>query len=139
MIVSRLGPMRTHLLKHCLKFFTILFVCVGAADTTTIKSIEIDYSHLLFPIDRQGFEIPQAIVGGYVEYEGTDQIFVSLLIDGQSYSQPVDPKGQFSFLAYAGRAGNYQIEAWTHNPTATKGEKASLVINRKFDATAKKK
>ena len=80
---------------------------------TQIKKIHISYSQLLLPVDRQGFQIPQAIIGGNIEFEGTAPVYVSLLIGGQTYTAPTDQLGAFSFLAFTANAGNYELRAWT--------------------------
>src|SRR5437763_643179 len=97
-----------------LKSFIVLSLTTSiyAKAATIIKSINIQYSRLLFPVDRQGFEIPQFVVGGNVDYTGDLPIFVTLTIAGQSYTQPTDKLGQFSFFAYAAGAGSYQLDAW---------------------------
>jgi len=88
------------------------FFMFAALAKAEIKKINITYSQLLLPVDRQGFAIPQALVGGYVDFEGKAPAYVSLLIGGQIYNQPTNHLGYFSFMAYTANASTYTIEAW---------------------------
>ncbi len=84
---------------------------------TEIRGIHLTYQRVLHPADRNGFPIPQLITGGYVDAVGAFPVYVTLSIGGQRITQPTDAQGQFSFFAYTAGAGNYEVEAWTVDPT----------------------
>ncbi len=88
------------------------FFAFSALAKAEVKKITIAYSRLLLPVDRQGMAIPQAIIGGKVDFEGSAPAYVSLIIGGQTYTQPTDRLGYFSFLAYTANANSYNLEAW---------------------------
>jgi hypothetical protein len=119
------------------KFFSILTLIVFAqlaslqsfaADIpakTIIHSVKIEYSRMLYPVNAQGFEINQAIIGGHVHFEGKPEVNVTLKIGGQVYTAPTDPHGNFSFFVFANYAGRFEIGAWSPNSDAyvTSGSK----------------
>jgi hypothetical protein len=88
------------------------FFAFSTLATAEVIKITIAYSRLLLPVDRQGMSIPQAIIGGKVDFEGAAPAYVSLIIGGQTYTQPTDRLGYFSFLAYTANANSYNLEAW---------------------------
>ena len=85
---------------------------------TTIKSVRVTYSYLLYPVDDHGMTIYQAILGGHVDFEGIPQVNVTVKIGGQVYTSPTDPKGNFSFLVYTNSSGRFEVGAWTPNSDA---------------------
>ncbi len=102
-----------------------MFAALAKAE---IKKINITYSRLLLPVDRQGFAIPQAIIGGKVDFEGVAPAYVSLIIGGQSYTQPTDRMGYFSFLAFTANAANYTVEAWLPAVEGAEESSARLTV-----------
>lgn len=117
-----------------MKNFMKLSICFSALLTlsafaeTTLKKLTINYSRLLLPVDRQGFAIPQAIVGGKVDFEGDLPVFVTMLVGGQSYTQATDRAGFFSFMVYTAGASEYTLEAWTAVHGATGQETVKLTV-----------
>lgn len=93
-------------------FLFASFFAFIALSQAEVRKITVTYSRLLLPVDRNGHSIPQAIIGGKVDFEGAAPAYVSLLIGGQTYTQPTDRLGYFSFLAYTANAAEYTLEAW---------------------------
>ena len=85
---------------------------------TVIHSVKIEYSRMLYPVNAQGFEIYQAIIGGHVDFEGKPEVNVTLKIGGQTYTAPTDPHGDFSFFVFANYAGRFEVGAWSPNSDA---------------------
>lgn len=110
-------------MKTLIKSSVILscFLTMLALAESPIKKVDISYSRLLMPVDRNGFSIPQAIVGGKVDFQGTAPAYVTMLIGGQAYTQPTDRMGYFSFLVYTNGAGEYRLEAWMPQADAVEG------------------
>jgi hypothetical protein len=107
---------------------TILISLMTAAlsfSATIMDRIQVAYSRVLFPVDRNGFEIPQAIIGGNVAYSGMGPVYVTLSIGGQKYTQPTDIDGNFSFLAYTNFAGSYELNAWLP-PSTEQGTRTEI-------------
>lgn len=114
--------------KFKMVFLLSSFLSLSALAETTLKTLTIKYSRLLMPVDRQGFAIPQAIVGGKVDFEGDLPVFVTMIVGGQSYTQPTDRAGFFSFLVYTAGASEYTLEAWTTAHGSTGQETAKISI-----------
>ncbi|MEZ4815015.1 MAG: hypothetical protein R3A80_07400 [Bdellovibrionota bacterium] len=109
-------------------FFGFMFLASAQVQNSQIKKININYSRLLLPVDRQGFAIPQAIIGGQVDFEGVAPAYVTLIIGGQSYTQPTDRQGFFSFLAYTANASNYTLEAWLVGAETDESGSAKITV-----------
>lgn len=114
---------------------TLAFVGLAAvanpdpSSVVEIKGLTINYSRIMFPVDRQGFSIPQAIIGGKVDFTGAAPVFVTLNIGGQVFTSPSDQFGNYSFFVYTNGAGRYDLLAWSPNsPQASGISKTSLEL-----------
>lgn len=96
----------------------------------SVKRIDIAYSRVLSPVDRNGFPIPQAAVGGRVHFEGSAPAYVSMLVGGQVYNQPTDRLGYFSFFVYTAGAGQYTLEAWMPEAVAAEGTVSKVTVTQ---------
>jgi len=69
-----------------------------------------------------------AAVGGRVLHDGSQHIGVSLKIGGQTYTTPLDPSGEYSFLVWA-NASRIQVSAWnTQNKEILKTTASKITL-----------
>ena len=80
---------------------------------TTISDISADDFILEQLVNKEGKSVPHVMIGGQVKFQGNDQVFVSLDLEGQKYSTPADPEGNFSFYVLTNGAVNLYLSAWT--------------------------
>ena len=101
-------------MKNTFRLFAISCSLLGLSSmaATVISQVHVDYAQSLMPADRQGYLIPEAIVGGKVDFTGAPPVYVTLRTGGQNYTQLADQQGNFSFLVYA-NSGQFTIEAWS--------------------------
>ena len=90
-------------------------ISVTASSQTIIHDVEIHYSRLVTPADRNDFTIYLAAIGGKVNFEGEAPVYVTLKIGGQTYTAPSDREGMYSFFVYTNNSGEFEVSAWTND------------------------
>lgn len=93
------------------------------AKNTEISEATITYSQLVGQ--------NQAIIGGQVAFAGPGPVFVTVRMGGQSFTQPVDFEGFFSFFVFTNGDGQFEYSAWTTDAPLSEGNAGMLKASLK--------